>query len=147
MRACRSTGASGDERLCGRLPLPRAARQSLPARPAGEVPRICARRPLDDREPAHAHGRLPARVRRRLAVAVRAGRPLSALPVERPRSVDVLRCRCAVGDAVDAVRAPLFLGTPPRWTDFVYLVAECLLSLALGAWVFTRIDDQIAIEV
>jgi len=49
--------------------------------------------------------------------------------------------------AVEAVRAPLFLGTLPRWTDFVYLVAECVLSLALGAWIFSRIDDQIAIEV
>src|SRR3954465_1569114 len=49
--------------------------------------------------------------------------------------------------AVEALRAPLFLGTLPRWTDFVYLLAECFVSLALGAWVFGRIDDQIAIEV
>jgi lipopolysaccharide transport system permease protein len=49
--------------------------------------------------------------------------------------------------AVEAVRAPLFLGDLPRWTDFLYLVVACGISLALGAWVFTRIDDQIAIEV
>jgi ABC-type polysaccharide/polyol phosphate export permease len=49
--------------------------------------------------------------------------------------------------AVEAVRAPLFLGRLPRWTDVVYLVAACLVSLALAAWVFLRIDDQIAIEV
>ena len=49
--------------------------------------------------------------------------------------------------AVEAVRAPLFLGTLPRWTDFVYLLLACLVSLALGSWVFSCIDDQIAIEV
>jgi ABC-type polysaccharide/polyol phosphate export permease len=49
--------------------------------------------------------------------------------------------------AVEALRAPLFAGTLPHWTDFVYLLAACLVSLLLGAWVFTRIDDQIAIEV
>ena len=49
--------------------------------------------------------------------------------------------------AVEAVRAPLFLGTMPFWGDAVYLVVACAAALALGAWVFTRVDDQIAIEV
>lgn len=49
--------------------------------------------------------------------------------------------------AVQAVRAPLFLGAMPHWTDVLYLVVACALSLALGAWVFGRVDDQIAIEV
>ena len=49
--------------------------------------------------------------------------------------------------AVQAVRAPLFLGTLPHWTDALYLVVACGLSLALGAFVFLRVDDQIAIEV
>ena len=49
--------------------------------------------------------------------------------------------------AVEAVRAPLFLGTLPRWTDALYLVVACCVSLALAAWVFGRVDDQIAIEV
>jgi ABC-type polysaccharide/polyol phosphate export permease len=49
--------------------------------------------------------------------------------------------------AVQAVRAPLFLGTLPHWTDALYLVLACVLSLALGAFVFLRVDDQIAIEV
>jgi ABC-type polysaccharide/polyol phosphate export permease len=48
---------------------------------------------------------------------------------------------------VEAVRAPLFNGDLPFWGDFVYLVVACVLSLALGAFVFTRVDDQIAIEV
>lgn len=49
--------------------------------------------------------------------------------------------------AVEAIRAPLFLGELPRWSDTLYLVVACVASLALGAWVFNRIDDQIAIEV
>jgi homopolymeric O-antigen transport system permease protein len=49
--------------------------------------------------------------------------------------------------AVQAVRAPLFLGTLPHWTDALYLVLASVVSLALGAFVFLRIDDQIAIEV
>jgi lipopolysaccharide transport system permease protein len=49
--------------------------------------------------------------------------------------------------AVQAVRAPLFLGTLPHWTDALYLVLACVISLALGAFVFLRVDDQIAIEV
>jgi ABC-type polysaccharide/polyol phosphate export permease len=49
--------------------------------------------------------------------------------------------------AVEAVRAPLFLGTMPFWGDALYLVVACLVALAVGAFVFTRVDDQIAIEV
>jgi len=49
--------------------------------------------------------------------------------------------------AVQAVRAPLFLGTVPFWGDAVYLVVACAVALALGAFVFNRVDDQIAIEV
>jgi homopolymeric O-antigen transport system permease protein len=49
--------------------------------------------------------------------------------------------------AVQAVRAPLFLGQMPFWGDALYLVVACSAALALGAFVFTRVDDQIAIEV
>jgi ABC-type polysaccharide/polyol phosphate export permease len=49
--------------------------------------------------------------------------------------------------AVQAVRAPLFLGQMPFWGDALYLVVACAVALALGAFVFTRVDDQIAIEV
>jgi ABC-type polysaccharide/polyol phosphate export permease len=49
--------------------------------------------------------------------------------------------------AVEAVRAPLFAGTLPAWTDALYLVVACAVALALGAYVFTRVDDEIAIEV
>ena len=49
--------------------------------------------------------------------------------------------------AVEAVRAPLFGGTMPFWGDALYLVVACAIALTLGAFVFTRVDDQIAIEV
>ena len=52
-----------------------------------------------------------------------------------------------LSSAVEAIRAPLFLGTLPYWGDALYLVVACLIALALGAFVFTRVDDQIAIEV
>jgi ABC-type polysaccharide/polyol phosphate export permease len=49
--------------------------------------------------------------------------------------------------AVEAVRAPLFAGVLPRWTDVLYLVVACVAALAVGALVFRSVDDQIAIEV
>jgi ABC-type polysaccharide/polyol phosphate export permease len=49
--------------------------------------------------------------------------------------------------AIEAVRAPLFGGTLPHWTDALYLGVACIVALAIGALVFTRVDDQIAIEV
>jgi ABC-type polysaccharide/polyol phosphate export permease len=49
--------------------------------------------------------------------------------------------------AVEAVRAPLFLGTMPFWGDAVYLLVACAAALVLGAFVFTRVDDVIAVEV
>jgi ABC-type polysaccharide/polyol phosphate export permease len=61
--------------------------------------------------------------------------------------VDVIHWLNPLSPAVEAVRAPLFAGTLPHWTDALYLVLECVLALALGAFVFTRVDDQIAIEV
>ena len=48
---------------------------------------------------------------------------------------------------IEAIRAPLFLGTLPKWSDALYLVVAAVLALALGAFVFNRVDDQIAIEV
>jgi ABC-type polysaccharide/polyol phosphate export permease len=60
---------------------------------------------------------------------------------------DLIHWLNPLSPAVEAVRAPLFLGELPHWTDALYLVAASLLSLVLAAWVFTRVDDEIAIEV
>jgi ABC-type polysaccharide/polyol phosphate export permease len=48
---------------------------------------------------------------------------------------------------IEAIRASLFAGTLPRWTDALYLVVACAVALLVGALVFRRVDDQIAIEV
>jgi ABC-type polysaccharide/polyol phosphate export permease len=48
---------------------------------------------------------------------------------------------------VQSIRAPLFYGVLPPLADTIYAVVACLVSLAIGAWVFRRVDDQIAIEV
>jgi ABC-type polysaccharide/polyol phosphate export permease len=61
--------------------------------------------------------------------------------------VDVIHWANPLSPAIEAVRAPLFAGTLPRWTDTLYLVAACVLALGLGAFVFRSVDDQIAIEV
>jgi len=49
--------------------------------------------------------------------------------------------------AVEAIRAPLFRGELPFWGDALYLVVAAAAALALGAFVFRRVDDVIAVEV
>jgi ABC-type polysaccharide/polyol phosphate export permease len=72
--------------------------------------------------------------------------PLSQVAQHR-HVVAVIHWANPLSPAVEAIRAPLFLGTLPRWSDALYLVVASVVSLALGAFVFTRVDDQIAIEV
>ena len=61
--------------------------------------------------------------------------------------VEVIHWVNPLSPAVEAVRAPLFLGTMPYWGDALYLAVAAAVALAVGAFVFTRVDDQIAIEV
>jgi len=49
--------------------------------------------------------------------------------------------------AIEALRAPLFFGETPRAADTIYLVLSAAAALALGAFVFTKVDDRIAVEV
>jgi ABC-type polysaccharide/polyol phosphate export permease len=49
--------------------------------------------------------------------------------------------------AVEAVRAPLFWGEWPGAGDVVYLLAEAAVAHAFGAWVFSRVDDRLAVEL
>ena len=74
--------------------------------------------------------------------------PLTGSPLEKHRTVvDVIHWVNPLSPAIEAVRAPLFAGTLPRWTDALYLAVSCVLALGLGAFVFRSVDDQIAIEV
>jgi ABC-type polysaccharide/polyol phosphate export permease len=48
---------------------------------------------------------------------------------------------------VEGIRGPLFHGVYPSVSQVVYMVCAALASLALGAFVFRRLDDQLAIEL
>jgi ABC-type polysaccharide/polyol phosphate export permease len=64
-----------------------------------------------------------------------------------PWLVDVLHYGNFLSPAIEAVRDPLFWGELPAWGDVVYLLAATVVALVLGGWVFSRVDDRIAIEV
>jgi lipopolysaccharide transport system permease protein len=48
---------------------------------------------------------------------------------------------------IEALRQPLFFGEPPAAGDAIYLLVEAVVALAIGAAVFRRVDDRIAVEV
>jgi ABC-type polysaccharide/polyol phosphate export permease len=48
---------------------------------------------------------------------------------------------------IDAIRDPLFFGELPRPVDVIYLVVAAAVALALGAWLFSRVDDRMAVEL
>ncbi len=75
--------------------------------------------------------------------------PLSGVPGagNHPHVIQAIHWANPLSPGIEAVRAPLFLGELPAWGDALYLVVACAVALALGAFVFTRVDDQIAIEV
>jgi ABC-type polysaccharide/polyol phosphate export permease len=61
--------------------------------------------------------------------------------------VTILRWVNPLTPPLYALRDPLFYGTLPDVWDVVYLVVEVLVALAVGAWVFRRVDDRIAVEL
>jgi lipopolysaccharide transport system permease protein len=66
---------------------------------------------------------------------------------EHPRLVDVVHYGNPLTPAIEAVRDPLFFGELPAAGDVVYLAVAAVLALALGAFVFSRVDDRVAAEV
>jgi lipopolysaccharide transport system permease protein len=75
---------------------------------------------------------------------------IEQLPGAASRYHDVaqlLRYVNFVTPPLEAIRDPLFFGELPRAVDVVYLVGAAVASLALGAFVFSRVDDRIAVEV
>jgi len=61
--------------------------------------------------------------------------------------LDVLRWGNPVAPSVSAIRDTIWLGRLPRLADVVYLAVASVVALVLGAWVFARADDRIAVEV
>jgi ABC-type polysaccharide/polyol phosphate export permease len=72
--------------------------------------------------------------------------PLSTL-AHHEHVVEVIHWANPLSPAVQAVREPLFAGRMPYWGDALYLVVSAAVALGVGAFVFRRVDDQIAIEV
>jgi ABC-type polysaccharide/polyol phosphate export permease len=61
--------------------------------------------------------------------------------------VDILHWVNFVTPAVIAIRDPLFFGEVPPLADVLYLLISAVCALALGAYLFTRVDDRIAVEL
>ena len=61
--------------------------------------------------------------------------------------VDLIHWANPLSPPIEALHAVLFYGKLPSAGDTIYTVVAALVALALGAWVFTRVDDEIAIEV
>src|SRR6266545_1910688 len=59
----------------------------------------------------------------------------------------VLRWGNFVTPPIEAMRAPLYEGRLPRPGDVVYLVVAAVAALALGSYVFSRVDDRIPVEL
>src|SRR5829696_1663681 len=74
---------------------------------------------------------------------------LEAIPgvSEHPRLVDLVHWGNPLTPAVQAFRDPIFFGELPAAGDVVYLAVATVASLALGALVFSRVDDRVAVEV
>jgi ABC-type polysaccharide/polyol phosphate export permease len=61
--------------------------------------------------------------------------------------VEILRWGNFLTPPIFAIRDPLFYGRVPRAADVVYLCVAAAAALALGAFVFSRVDDRIAVEL
>jgi lipopolysaccharide transport system permease protein len=61
--------------------------------------------------------------------------------------VDLIHWGNPLSPPVEALHDVLFYGRLPSLGDTVYTLVAALVALALGAWVFNRVDDEIAIQV
>jgi ABC-type polysaccharide/polyol phosphate export permease len=61
--------------------------------------------------------------------------------------VDLIHWANPLSPPIESLHAVLFYGNLPTAGDTIYTVVAALVALALGAWVFTSVDDQIAVEV
>jgi lipopolysaccharide transport system permease protein len=64
-----------------------------------------------------------------------------------PWLVDLVHWGNPLTPAIEAFRDPIFFGEPPAAGELLYLVVATVVSLALGALVFRRVDDRVAVEV
>jgi ABC-type polysaccharide/polyol phosphate export permease len=59
----------------------------------------------------------------------------------------ILRWVNFITPPIYAVRDSVWLGHAPRPADTIYLAVAAVISLALGSYVFRRVDDRIAVEL
>jgi ABC-type polysaccharide/polyol phosphate export permease len=61
--------------------------------------------------------------------------------------VDVLRYGNFVTPVIEAIRDPLYFGRLPAAGDVLYSVVAGIGGLVLGAFIFRRLDDELAVEL
>jgi lipopolysaccharide transport system permease protein len=61
--------------------------------------------------------------------------------------VTILRWVNPITPPIYALRDPMFYGRLPHVWDVVYLCVAAAVALGLGAWVFSRVDDRIVVEL
>jgi ABC-type polysaccharide/polyol phosphate export permease len=61
--------------------------------------------------------------------------------------IQVLHWGNPITPPIEAVHDVLFWGRLPYWGDVVYTLVAAVVALVLGAWVFRRVDDRIAVEL
>jgi lipopolysaccharide transport system permease protein len=60
---------------------------------------------------------------------------------------EILRWGNPITPPIEALRGPLYAGELPALGDVLYTIGAAAAALALGAWVFSRVDDRIAVEL
>ena len=72
---------------------------------------------------------------------------LDTVAAHHDHVVTVIHWLNPLSPAVEAVRAPLLYGKVPGAGDVIYLCVGAVVALGLGALVFSRVDDRIAVEL
>ncbi len=66
---------------------------------------------------------------------------------DHPTLITILEYANPLTPILTSIRDPLFFGELPSWIDVVYTVAAGVISLVLGALIFRRVDDRLAVEL
>jgi ABC-type polysaccharide/polyol phosphate export permease len=66
---------------------------------------------------------------------------------EHHKLIELLRWGNFIAPPINALRDAIWSGHAPRAADVIYLAVAAVISLGLGAFVFSRVDDRLAIEL
>jgi ABC-type polysaccharide/polyol phosphate export permease len=66
---------------------------------------------------------------------------------DKPWLADILHYGNFITPPLLAIRDPLFFGRFPSGGDAAYSIGAAVVALALGAFVFRRVDDQLAVSL